>query len=146
MSTRAIAEHALLSDCHSAGLVSRAGSVEWLGFPRFDSPSVFGRLLDDRAGHFALRAAGATGTERGYAEGTLVLETTFRTGTGTLVLRDALVLDPAAGGPRLGRDAPRLLVRELHCTAGEVEVEVDYAPRPEYGLVVPLLHDGEGAV
>jgi GH15 family glucan-1,4-alpha-glucosidase len=141
-----VAEHAVLSDCHSLALVDRAGSVEWLVFPRFDSPSVFGRLLDDRAGHFALRAAGATGTERRYAEGTLVLETTFRTGTGTLVLRDALVLDPAAGGHRLGRDAPRLLVRELHCTAGEVEVEVDYAPRPEYGLVVPLLHDGEGAV
>ena len=58
MSSVPIGDHALLSDCHSAALVNRAGSVEWLCFPRFDSPSVFGRLLDDAAGHWSIRPAG----------------------------------------------------------------------------------------
>lgn len=110
--------------------MDRAGSVEWLVFPRFDSPSVFGRLLDERAGHFAVRPVEPAEVTRRYAAGTLVLETTSRTATGTLVLRDALVLDPVAGGHRLGQDAPHLLVRELHVPDGEVEVEVDYAPVP----------------
>jgi GH15 family glucan-1,4-alpha-glucosidase len=62
MSTVPIAAHALLSDCHSAALVTRDGSVDWLCFPRFDSPSVFGRLLDDAAGQWSIRPAG--GLER----------------------------------------------------------------------------------
>ena len=57
MSDLPIAEHALLSDCHSAALVSRSGSVEWLCFPRFDSPAIFGRLLDDAAGHWSITPA-----------------------------------------------------------------------------------------
>ena len=51
MSNTAIADHALLSDRHSTALVDRSGPVEWLSFPRFDSPSGFGRLLDADAGH-----------------------------------------------------------------------------------------------
>jgi GH15 family glucan-1,4-alpha-glucosidase len=148
VSSTPIADHALLSDCHSPALVDRAGSVDWLVFPRFDSPSVFGRLLDDGAGHWAVRPSAPATVQRRYAEDTMVLETTFRTGTGTLVLRDALALRAHAGGHRLGRGAPHLLVRQLHCTEGRVEVEVDYAPRPEYGLVVPMLavEDGGAAV
>ena len=59
MSSTPIAAHALLSDCHSAALVTADGSVDWLCFPRFDSASVFGRLLDERAGHWSIRPAGA---------------------------------------------------------------------------------------
>jgi alpha,alpha-trehalase len=65
MSSTPIADHALLSDCHSAALVSRQGSVEWLCFPRFDSPSVFGRLLDDEAGHWSIRPAADFRVTRG---------------------------------------------------------------------------------
>ena len=54
MSNTAIADHALLSDRHSSALVDRSGSVEWLSFPRFDSPSVFGRLLGADAGHWSI--------------------------------------------------------------------------------------------
>ena len=83
VSTTPIADYALLSDRHSAALVSRDGSIDWLCFPRFDSPSIFGRLLGDAAGHWAIRATGATEVTRRYLDRTMVLETTFRTPTGT---------------------------------------------------------------
>ena len=82
MSTTPIADYALLSDRHSAALVSRDGSIDWLCFPRFDSPSIFGRLLGDEAGHWSIRATGATQVTRRYLDRTMVLETTFRTPTG----------------------------------------------------------------
>jgi GH15 family glucan-1,4-alpha-glucosidase len=58
MSNTAIADHALLSDRHSSALVDRSGSAEWLSFPRFDSPSVFGRLLSPEAGHWSITPSG----------------------------------------------------------------------------------------
>ena len=64
MSTTPIADYALLSDRHSASLVSRDGSIDWLCFPRFDSPSIFGRLLGNEAGHWSIRATGATQVTR----------------------------------------------------------------------------------
>src|SRR5512135_1140997 len=94
MSSVPIADHALLSDCHSAALVDRAGSVEWLGFPRFDSPSVFGRLLDDAAGHWSIAPTAPYRTTRRYLDCTLVLETTFRTAIGTATLTEGLCAGP----------------------------------------------------
>jgi GH15 family glucan-1,4-alpha-glucosidase len=146
MSSTPIADHALLSDRHSSALVTTSGSVDWLAFPRFDSPSVLGRLLGDAAGHWQVAPAGAFTSSRRYLDRTLVLETTFATGTGTLVLTDAMALGPGNGGHRIGVDVPHLLVRKVACAAGEVEVEIDYQPRPEYGLVVPLLTNVEGGV
>jgi GH15 family glucan-1,4-alpha-glucosidase len=146
VSTTPIADYALLSDRHCAALVSRAGSVDWLCFPRFDSPAVFARLLDADAGHFAVRASGDSTVTRHYLDSTLVLETTFETPTGTLVLTDALASGAAHDPHRLGATAPRLLVRALECTDGEVDAEVKFAPRPEYGLVAPLVSAVEGGV
>src|SRR3954469_18820129 len=146
MSSTPIAEHAFLSDRHSCALVDRAGSVEWLCFPRFDGPSVFGRLLDDDAGHWQGQAAGEWQSDRRYAGRSLALETTFRTADGELVVTDALGLGPDNGGHRLGTDPPPVLVRRLACTGGRVDVVVDYRPRPEYGLVVPLLAQVDGGV
>ena len=85
MDSLPIRDYGLLSDCRSAALVSRAGSVDWLCFPRFDSPAVFARLLDPGAGHFAIRPAGDFQASRVYVDQTLALETTFRTATGTAV-------------------------------------------------------------
>jgi GH15 family glucan-1,4-alpha-glucosidase len=82
MSNTAIADHALLSDRHSSALVDRAGSVEWLSFPRFDSPSVFGRLLSPEAGHWSITPSGDWTSAGFYLDRTLVLETTFTTATG----------------------------------------------------------------
>jgi GH15 family glucan-1,4-alpha-glucosidase len=146
MSTTPIADHALLSDRHSSALVTTSGSVDWLTCPRFDSPSVMGRLLGDEAGHWQVSPAGEWTSTRRYLDRTLVLETTFSTPTGTLVLTDALALGPNNDGHRLGTDVPHLLIRKLACTSGEVEVAVDYQPRPEYGLVVPLLNHTTGGV
>ena len=145
MSSTPIADHALLSDRHSSALVTRAGSVDWLSFPRFDSPSVFGRMLGNDAGHWQVQPAGEWTSTRRYVDRSLVLETTFDTAPGRWSLTDALAMGPGNGGHQLGVDAPHLLVRRLACTAGEVEVAIDYQPRPEYGLITPLLSRGRRA-
>ncbi len=76
----------------------------------------------------------------------MVLETTYRTATGTAVVVDALATGEGNRGHGLGRDAPHLLLRQVTCTRGEVEIEVEYVPRPEYGLVVPLLDVVDGGL
>ncbi len=139
MTTTPIADYALLSDCHVAALTSRDGSLDWLCLPRFDGPSVFARTLDERAGHWSIRPEGVRSVSRRYLDRSMVLETTFQTATGTAVLTEAMAVDRSVEGHDLGRDAPGLLVRDLRCTAGEVEVASEFAPRPEYGLIHPLL-------
>ena len=146
MSQLAIADYALLSDCHSAALVSREGSVDWLCFPRFDSPSVFGRILDEQAGHWSIRPTGDAEVTRRYVDDTMVLETTFRTATGTVALRDALAVGRNERGHELGAQAPSALLRQLRGVSGETEIEMIYAPRPEYGLICPLLDSVEGGI
>src|SRR3954470_5356788 len=146
MSSPPIADHAFLSDRHSCALVDRAGSVEWLCFPRFDGPSVFARLLDDDAGHWQVQPDAEWTAGRRYARRSLALETTFRTSDGELVLTGALGLGPDNQGHALGTDVPHVLVRRLACTSGAVDVVVDYRPRPEYGLIVPLLAAVDGGV
>ena len=146
MSSRPIADYALLSDRHGAALVSRDGSVDWLCVPRFDSPSSFARLLDERAGSWSLRAVDATEVTRRYVDRTMVLETTHRTPTGTAVVVDALATGPGNRGHALGRGSPHLLLRQVTCTEGGVEMHVEYSPRPEYGLVLPLLDAVDGGL
>ncbi|MET0491425.1 MAG: glycoside hydrolase family 15 protein [Acidimicrobiales bacterium] len=146
MSTRPIGDYALLSNRHSAALVSLDGSIDWLCCPRFDSPSIFARLLGEPAGHWSVRAPGAEAVTRRYLDQTMVLETTYRTATGTAVVVDALALGEGNRGHDLGRDTPQLLLRQVTCSVGEVQIEVDYAPRPEYGLVFPLLDPVAGGL
>ena len=146
MSSVPIADHGLLSNCRSAALVSREGSVDWLCFPRFDSPSVFGRLLDDRAGHWSVRPAGAFHTERQYLPQTMVLQTTFATASGSVSCVDALALGPGTRGHHLGENAPSLLIRQLRGVSGQVDLDLEYVPRTEYGLVWPLLSSTGGGV
>jgi GH15 family glucan-1,4-alpha-glucosidase len=139
MDSLPIGDYALLSDCRSAALVSRDGSVDWLCFPRFDGPSVFCRLLDPSGGHFAIRPAGEFQARRRYVDQTMVLETTFTTPGGTAVLTDALAVGRNERGHDLGARSPSMLLRRLACTSGEIEAEVSYLPRPEYGLIHPIL-------
>ena len=146
MSSTPIADHALISDCHSAALVTRSGSIDWLCLPRFDSPSVFGRILDDEAGHWSIAPARPSTAERRYAERTLVLETTFRTEAGVAVLTDAMALDPGRDGHDLGAEAPGTILRRIECTAGEMDVTVEFVPRPEFGLIAPLTSASDGGI
>jgi GH15 family glucan-1,4-alpha-glucosidase len=146
MSTTPIADYALLSDRHSAALVSRDGSIDWLCFPRFDSPSILGRLLGDEAGHWAIRAAGSTQVTRRYLDRTMVLETMSRTPTGTVTITDALAMGEGNRGHELGKGAPHLLLRRATCTEGEVELHLEFVPRPEYGLVHPLFDAVDGGL
>jgi GH15 family glucan-1,4-alpha-glucosidase len=136
----------MISDCRSAALVSRDGSVDWLCFPRFDAPSVFGRILDDTAGHFSIRPTAAYEVTRRYRPETLVLETTFTTKTGTATLVDTLAVGRNERGHMLGADAPGVMVRVIEGGDGDIEFAVEYAPRPEYGLIFPILEPVEGCL
>ncbi len=139
MSDTAIADYAFLSDCNSAALVSKDGSVDWLAFPRFDAPSVLGRLLDDSAGHLRFGTVGPSHITRRYLDDGLVLETTISTDDGVVVITDALALGEGERGHSIGQSVPHVLLRHAVCESGDVELEVSFAPRPEYGFTVPLL-------
>lgn len=146
MSAAAISDYALLGDCQSAALVSRDGSVDWWCAPRFDSRSVFARILDPGAGHFSVRPAGPYEVTREYAESTMVLRSTFTTAGGVLRVTDALALEPGARGHDIGLRSPHLLVRVAEVVSGEIFLQVEWAPRPEYGLVVPELLETLGGL
>ena len=142
-----IGDHAFLSDARSAALITAAGSVDWLCLPRFDSAPVLGRLLDDDAGHLLLRPADpAAVPARRYLAQSLVLETTWTTTTGTLVVQDALALGARERGHDIGRSSPGVLLRHARCTRGEVDVVLEWAPRPEFGLIHPRLEAVSGGL
>ncbi|MGI8535804.1 MAG: glycoside hydrolase family 15 protein [Mycobacteriales bacterium] len=134
-----IADYGFLSDCRSAALVDRNGSVDWWCVPRFDSPSVLGRLLDPQAGHWTLRPVGEFTTERAYVGDTLVLRTVFRTESGVVSVTDALALEQGARGHDLGLRSPHLLLRRVEGMTGSVAMRSELAPRMEYGRTEPHL-------
>lgn len=146
MASQEIADYALLSDCRSAALVSRDGSVDWLCFPRFDSPAVFAGLLDDDGGHWFLRPVDEASIERRYLDMSMALETTYRTATGEAVVLDAMSIGPNTPDHDLAAQSPGVLLRQVTCTKGSIAFTMDYAPRPEYGLIHPLLHAVDGGV
>ena len=121
--------------------------MDWLCLPRFDSAPVLGRLLDDGAGHFSIVPVGAAqATSRRYRPSGLVLDTTWESPEGTVVLTEAMVLGRHDRGHDLGRSAPRVLLRMIRCLRGAVTMSIEYAPRPEFGLVHPRLSIESGAV
>jgi alpha,alpha-trehalase len=137
-----IAEYAFLSNCHTGALVAPDGAVDWLCVPRFDSPSVFGTLLDRGAGAFRLGPFGVNvPIARFYEPGTNVLVTTWHTLSGWAIVQDALTLGPREGEdevtphtrPPADDDADHLLVRTVLCLEGEVEIELVCEPAFDYG-------------
>jgi GH15 family glucan-1,4-alpha-glucosidase len=139
-----IAEYGLLADCNSAALLSRDGSIDWLCLPRYDSPAIFSRILDPDAGHWSIRPTGDYTVERGYVPGTLVIETTFTTDDGVARMRDAMAFAPGQRGHDLGFDSPHEVLRSVEGVSGRVRLEMELAPRGEYGLVKPLFRQEEG--
>ncbi len=132
-----IADYGFLSGCHSAALIDRAGSAEWWCVPRFDSASVFARLLGPEAGHWSLRPTPGFEVERRYVADSLVLEAVFRTANGEVTVTDALGLELGARGHAIGRRSPHVLLRRVEGSHGTVEMATEFAPRMEYGLTVP---------
>jgi len=138
VTANAIGDYAVIGDCRSAALVGRDGSIDWLCWPRFDSPSIFGALLDPSAGRWRIAPAGSFRTERRYLEHTNVLETRFDTGSGLLVLTDLMPV--ASEHEKRELLLPeREILRLIRCDRGEVEVEWAFDPRPGYGLRRPGL-------
>ena len=137
-----IADYAFLSNCHTGALVAPDGSVDWLCVPSFDSPSVFGNLLDRGAGSFRLGPYGINvPTQRSYVPGTNVMTTTWHTPGGWLLVHDALTMRERTGPdvvtphtrPPADADAEHVLVRVVECLDGWVEVELVCEPAFDYG-------------
>jgi GH15 family glucan-1,4-alpha-glucosidase len=137
-----IADYAFLSDCHTGALVAPDGAVDWLCLPSFDSPSVFGSLLDRQAGAFRLGPFGINvPASRSYVPGTNVLVTTWQAPVGWVEIHDALTLGPRQGEdavtphtrPPADDDADHLLVRTVTCIDGEVEIDLICEPVFDYG-------------
>jgi alpha,alpha-trehalase len=137
-----IADYAFLSNCHTGALIAPDGGVDWLCVPRFDSPSVFGSLLDREAGAFRLGPFGINHpSSRVYEAGTNTLVTTWKTPNGWIEVRDALTMSPRQGEdavtphtrPPADDDADHLLVRVVTCMDGQVEVELVCEPVFDYG-------------
>jgi GH15 family glucan-1,4-alpha-glucosidase len=137
-----IADYAFLSDCHTGALVAPDGAIDWLCVPSFDSPSVFGSLLDREAGTFRFGPFGINHpTARAYEPGTNVFVTTWKTPNGWVIVRDALAIGPwdhedeitPHTRPPADDDADHMLVRTVECLEGQVEVEVVCEPVFDYG-------------
>ena len=137
-----IANYAFLSNCHTGALVAPDGAVDWLCVPRFDSPSVFGTLLDRQAGSFRLAPFGVNvPTGRIYEPGTNTLVTTWNTPSGWVLVRDALTIGPRQREdeitphtrPPADEDGDHMLVRTVLCLNGSVDVELVCEPVFDYG-------------
>ncbi|PTL78785.1 glycoside hydrolase family 15 protein [Vitiosangium sp. GDMCC 1.1324] len=135
-----IHDYALIGDGHSTALVSRAGAIDWLCWPRFDSPSLFAAILDPEVGGtWRLHPVGPSRVTRRYVPDTNVLETRFDTDGGTLVVTDLMPLHEK----HLAFTQPeRELLRCVSCERGEVTLEVLYDPRPDYGRAKAQVKDG----
>jgi GH15 family glucan-1,4-alpha-glucosidase len=139
-----ISDYAIIGDTRSAALISREGSIDWLCWPRFDSRSVFARILDtNRGGYFSIRPSVPFETERRYVDATNVLETTFVTSGGRVRVLDLM---PAMTEEQKDKVLLpfRELLRRIECVEGEVPMVVTYAPRPNYGRAVPHLNHRNG--
>src|SRR6516162_3690860 len=126
MSSR-IEDYALLGDCHTAALVARNGSIDWLCLPRFDSGACFAALLGiPEHGRWLLAPAGQVRQiQRHYREGTLILETEFKTDTGTVVVTECMPL----------RKGALTLVRLVEGKQGQVPMHTELAVRFDYGSI-----------
>ena len=140
----AIADYAFLSDCHTGALVAPDGTIEWLCPPRFDSPSVFAAVLDRSAGGWRFGPTNmGKPVGRRYEPGTNIVETTWMTPTGWMIVRDALIDRPLAPRestkasahtrPPSDYDAHHVLVRTARCVHGTVQLEQVCEPVFGYG-------------
>ena len=136
----AIQDYAAIGDGRSVALVGRDGSIDWLCWPRFDSPSLFGRILDPSAGHWRIAPIAPFKTERRYIEDTNVLQTRFITEAGIVVLTDLMPVCSEEEKERLLLPE-REILRLIECEQGEVEIEWSFEPRPVYGQRTAMVRE-----
>jgi GH15 family glucan-1,4-alpha-glucosidase len=137
---RNIDDYGIIGDCRSAALVSCDGSIDWLCWPRFDSPSIFAALLDPRGGRWRIAPIAPFNTERRYVTETNILETRFQTETGTLLLIDFMPVAAEADKERLLVPEHEIL-RLVQCESGEVEIDMLFEPRPGYAQRTVRMRD-----
>jgi alpha,alpha-trehalase len=133
-----IADYGFLSDCEVTALVAPSGNIEWLCLPRMDSPSVFGAILDRDAGGFRFGPADVrVPAARRYLPGTMVLETSWGTPKGWVIVRDVLLIGPWHHEGERGAthtraptdyDADHVLLRTVRCVNGEMQLALDCEP------------------
>jgi GH15 family glucan-1,4-alpha-glucosidase len=141
-----IADYGFLSDCENAALVAPSGNVEWLCLPRMDSPSVFGAILDRQSGGFRFGPADVhVPAARRYLPGTMVLETSWGTNQGWIIVRDVMLIGPwrhererseSQRRAPTDYDAEHILLRMVRCVNGEMQLTVDCEPVFDYGRVL----------
>ena len=133
-----ISDYGLIGDTHSTALIDRDGSVDWLCWPRHDSPAVFLRLLDqERGGSCRIELNGRTGRSRRYLPDTNILENRFETGTGVGILTDLMPVQPPETLPDEGPDGETesRLIRILACTEGSISGSFLIRPTFDYARV-----------
>jgi alpha,alpha-trehalase len=150
-----IGDYAFLSDCETTALVAPNGNVEWLCLPRMDSPSVFASILDRDAGSFRLGPADVNvPAGRRYIPGTMVLETSWETRMGWVIVRDVLCIGPwhhhnershSHRRSPTDHDADHVLLRMIECVQGSAEIKLECEPAFDYGgLSVDWEYTGAG--
>ena len=150
-----IGDYGFLSDCETTALVAPNGNVEWLCLPRMDSPSVFAAILDRDAGGFRVGPADVNvPAGRRYIPGTMVLETSWETRLGWVIVRDALCIGPwhhdtershSHRRSPTDHDADHVLLRMIECVQGSAEIKLECEPAFDYGgLAVDWEYTGSG--
>ncbi len=134
-----IADYAIIGDCRTAALVSKYGCIDWLCWPRFDSSSIFAALLDrERGGYWKIAPVGPFSIQREYLESSNVLQTRFQTLSGTVALLDLM---PVKDTTQAVMVPDHEIIRQISCTAGQVEIEIDLVPRANYGEKLPPIRN-----
>lgn len=137
---RPIGDYAAIGDRRTAALVARDGSIDWWCVPRFDSPALLCRLLDQsRGGSFLVAPRNVKGVTRRYLDGSNVLETTFQADDGVIRLTDFMPWHP-------GRDGPCTIVRRVEAVAGSPSLRVRFEPTPDFARKAVEFTPGAGAM
>jgi len=136
MSYKKIGDYGIIGNGQTLALVGVDGSIDWMCLPYMDSPSVFGAILDDeKGGRFRIKPIGDWDSVQGYMDRTNILKTSFRTKTGEVDLLDFMPVGPAAE-----KDPATLtmLNRCLTGKSGKVKIEIEFSPRFQYALNIPV--------
>jgi len=139
-----ISGYGLIGDCRSAALVGIDGSIDWLCLQRFDDESVFSRILDaTKGGYWQIAPDTPYRVQRRYRDRANLLDTTFSTGTGVVLLTDFMPVDEHhIEGQERAHDEPRI-IRIVECLAGRMRLRQTFDPRPDYAMQVPEYDGGE---